>query len=96
VGEKYDWISCHLGDEWCHRVIITRDKTLIKGDILIDDKPQVTGLNEKPAWKHVVFSQSYNTNVKGKMRLDSWEMWKETLSKVLDGGSAAEDEEHSS
>jgi hypothetical protein len=37
-----------------NRVILTHDKTLVRGDVLIDDKPGITG-NMIPAWKHLVF-----------------------------------------
>ena len=35
---EYAWVSEHLGAEWMKRLIITCDKTLIHGDLLIDDK----------------------------------------------------------
>lgn len=44
------------------RLIITRDKTHVQGEILVDDKPQVTG-RKAAVWKHVLFNQSYNQDV---------------------------------
>lgn len=35
--EKRMWIENHLGLEWCHKLILCPDKSLLKGDILIDD-----------------------------------------------------------
>lgn len=37
--EKRIWIEQNLGIHWCNRLIIIPDKSLLKGDYLIDDKP---------------------------------------------------------
>ncbi|XP_047234152.1 5'(3')-deoxyribonucleotidase, mitochondrial-like isoform X2 [Girardinichthys multiradiatus] len=39
--EKYAWVEKHLGGDFLEQVILTRDKTLIAGDLLIDDKPDI-------------------------------------------------------
>ncbi|KAK3529211.1 hypothetical protein QTP70_021441 [Hemibagrus guttatus] len=41
--EKYAWIERHLGPDFLEKVILTRDKTVVSGDILIDDKPDILG-----------------------------------------------------
>lgn len=35
--EKADWVYQHLGQEWVNKLILCPDKSLLKGDILIDD-----------------------------------------------------------
>lgn len=35
--EKRLWVEDHLGIEWCKKLIICPDKSLVKGDFLIDD-----------------------------------------------------------
>lgn len=35
--EKRVWVEKHLGLEWCHKLIICPEKSLLLGDILIDD-----------------------------------------------------------
>ena len=51
--QKFKWIEDHLGAEWINRAIITRDKTMVYGDVLIDDKPSIQGM-----WLHpILFSQ---------------------------------------
>ncbi|NLE46046.1 MAG: 5'-3'-deoxyribonucleotidase [Chloroflexi bacterium] len=77
VTEKYQWVEGHLGREWTRRLILTSDKTLVRGDVLIDDKPEVKGL-DVPSWEHVVFDQPYNRHVTGKRRLD-WMNWRFVL-----------------
>jgi len=60
--EKIAWVADHLGPEFAGRVIITRDKTLVHGDVLIDDRPDIVGVNKKPSWKHWLYATSYNAN----------------------------------
>ncbi len=75
--EKLSWVETYLGAEWLKRTIITKDKTIIDGDILIDDKPKIKGAQE-PRWEHVLYSQPYNESVNEKRRL-TWENWQRIL-----------------
>lgn len=59
VGEKYEWVERHFGLDFVARMIVTKDKTVVHGDLLIDDKPEVTG-TRVPGWRHLVFDQPYN------------------------------------
>ena len=77
VKEKYEWIEEHLGFEWTKKLILTKDKTLVQGDILIDDKPEVTGV-AKPVWEHIVFEKAYNRNTNHTKRI-TWQNYKEVL-----------------
>lgn len=72
ASDKLNWVLRNYGDTWAQRVIITTDKTLVKGDILIDDKPAITGQEESPSWVHVLFGQPYNQGI-NKPRIMSWE-----------------------
>jgi 5'-nucleotidase len=72
VQEKFEWVEMHLGTEFVQRIILTRDKTLVHGDFLVDDKPLITGMR-KPDWQHVVFDQTYNRQVPG-LRM-TWATW---------------------
>ena len=77
ILEKYNWVNQNLGFEWTKRIIVAKDKTLIYGDYLIDDKPEATGL-KTPAWKHVLFDAPYNKNVSNKLRI-TWDNWEKIL-----------------
>lgn len=77
LQEKHDWIERWFGSDLAARMIITRDKTLVRGDILIDDKPAVTGALD-PVWEHVIFDQPYNRGVNGQRRL-TWGNWRTVL-----------------
>ncbi len=77
VLEKYNWIAKNLGYEWTRRMILTSDKTLVKGDYLIDDKPNPIGVGNA-AWEHIVYDAPYNRDITNKRRI-TWN----TLSTVL-------------
>lgn len=68
MSEKYMWVEKHLGEEWIDDLIFTRDKTILLGDYLIDDKPKITGLIEENnrSFEHVLYRQSYNDHVTDK------------------------------
>ena len=78
VLEKYEWAEMNLGFDWTQRMILTRDKTVVQGDLLIDDKPTITGVESNPAWEHVLYDRPYNRAILNKRRL-VWDTWKETL-----------------
>jgi 5'-nucleotidase len=74
VSEKYEWVERHLGADFIHRVIVTKDKTVVHGDVLVDDKPHLTGIR-KPDWRQVIFDQPYNRDAVGpRMTWQTWEM----------------------
>jgi 5'-nucleotidase len=81
TSEKIRWIERIHGKKWIEKIIFTEDKTLIYGDILIDDKPQITGLIE-PSFTHVLFDQPYNKG-EDKPRITQWREWKKVISTVL-------------
>jgi 5'-nucleotidase len=71
ASDKLAWVRYHLGDDWAKKTIITFDKTLVRGDFLIDDKPELSGSME-PTWEHIVYAQPYNVDVIDKRRLMDW------------------------
>ncbi len=86
VAEKYAWVEKHLGKYWTKKIILTKDKTLVQGDILIDDKPLVTGCMS-PTWQHILYDCPYNraennlelqTELANKPRL-TWKNWQDVL-----------------
>ncbi len=80
LSEKDAWILRHLGPEWRTRLILTHDKTWIRGDILIDDRPQIFG-ELVPEWTHVLYDYPYN-QLEDKPRL-TWANWQEILETLL-------------
>ncbi len=78
VTEKFAWVERHFGIEWTKNIIIAKDKTQIRGDFLIDDKPEITG-DMNPIWEQIVFDQPYNKHITKKRRLISWDNWQTVL-----------------
>ena len=76
IVEKYQWVEKYLGRDFTKRIIMTKDKTLIHGDILIDDKPEIIGVM-KPTWQHVLFEAPYNRNRADGRKIINWSNWRE-------------------
>ena len=77
IPEKYEWVEEHLGKDFVKRIILTKDKTLVRGKFLIDDKPEITGLLT-PEWEQLMFDQPYNRHITAKRHIN-WSNWKEIL-----------------
>jgi 5'-nucleotidase len=78
VPEKQDWILKHFGSKfWQNRLHIAKDKTVVRGAVLIDDNPIIDRQKDKsvlvPEWRHVLFSRNYNKSSL-KPRIVSWEI----------------------
>ena len=80
VHEKYKWVRDNLNEDWLKRLIITQDKTRVRGNILIDDKPEITG-SQQPEWEHVLYSHPWNIQVNHLRRL-TWDNWEEVLTEL--------------
>ena len=81
--EKFVWAAAVLGERWRKRVIITSDKTLVQGRVLIDDKIEISGI-ATPTWQHVLFRRPYHDQHGeliarkglGDVTLIHWKDWK--------------------
>jgi 5'-nucleotidase len=80
--EKYEWVRKHLGPEWVPRIIMTCDKTLVSGALLIDDHPNAKG-ERFPSWRQVLFDAPYNKENVDLPRLTSWENWERIFDEEL-------------
>lgn len=69
-NEKCRWIIEHMGKDFENRIIITNDKTIVKGDVLIDDKPEITGCCV-PEWRHILVDYHYNRHI-DRPRITDW------------------------
>nr|XP_019571541.1 PREDICTED: 5'(3')-deoxyribonucleotidase, mitochondrial isoform X1 [Rhinolophus sinicus] len=87
--EKYAWVEKHFGPHFLEQVVLTRDKTVVSADLLIDDRPDITGkwpaagAEPNPSWEHVLFTACHNRHVQlqpPSRRLHSWaDDWKALL-----------------
>jgi 5'-nucleotidase len=77
VSCKYRWVHEHLGQGWQRRVIITADKTVVRGDFLVDDRPELKG-KFTPTWEYILYDQPYNREARQWRRL-TWANWEDVL-----------------
>ncbi|XP_076727177.1 5'(3')-deoxyribonucleotidase, mitochondrial isoform X1 [Callospermophilus lateralis] len=87
--EKYAWVEKHFGPDFLEQIVLTRDKTVVSADILIDDRPDITGkwpttgAEPHPTWEHVLFTSCHNQHLQlqpPSRRLLSWaDDWKAIL-----------------
>ncbi len=77
VQEKYELVERDFGEHLKDNLILTRDKTAIKADVLIDDNPRIKG-RYTPEWQQVLFDQPYNKKV-SLPRIISWKEWRKIL-----------------
>jgi 5'-nucleotidase len=77
VQEKYDWVKDYMGDDWTKKIILTSDKTIIDGDILIDDRPDISGIST-PNWEQIIYTQPYNVHIRSMLRI-TWGNWLDVL-----------------
>ena len=82
VPGKLTSLAKDLGPEWQNRLILTHDKTLVRGDVLADDKPVITGAHS-PVWQHVMFDQDYNSHIDTPRRMTDPRNWRETFAPLL-------------
>ncbi|KAI4533912.1 hypothetical protein MG293_016931 [Ovis ammon polii] len=82
-SSEYRWVEKHLGPQFVERIILTRDKTVISGDLLIDDKEVIQGKEETPSWEHILFTCCHNQHLAlspPRRRLRSWnDNWREII-----------------
>jgi 5'-nucleotidase len=95
--DKIEWVRRHLGHIEFRQpgdttkrlaaqdiIVMTRDKTFVMGDVLIDDKPVIKGCM-RPTWEHIVFGAPYNELKPDdeRLRFEDWSSWHGVLAKRL-------------
>ena len=57
--EKAEWVRTHLGSEWERKLIITPNKGMVAGDVLLDDAIKLAWM-PYAQWTPVVFPMTWN------------------------------------
>ena len=71
--EKSYAVNKHFGKGSGQRLILTSDKTVISGEVLVDDRPDVKGvLSHYHDWTQVFFTHKYNSHIEGVPRIREW------------------------
>lgn len=87
LQDKSDSIAEHFGEDARNKMILTSDKTAIRGDYLFDDKPNISGVytevGQTPTWKQILVDQPYNRDI-DLPRIYGWEddSWEDTLEEL--------------
>ena len=55
------------------------DKSLVMGDILIDDAPVAQSSLLAPTWEHVLYGTLYNADIDSMRRLEDWANWRDVV-----------------
>ena len=77
ASDKLWWIERHF-PMLSERVIITIDKTWVHGDVLVDDKPEVTG-SIAPTWTHLRFAPKGKDDLGTRPVIADWTQWRTVL-----------------
>ena len=80
--EKASWVRRHLGAEWERRLIITPDKSLVHGDILLDDAIKLPWI-ERASWAPVVYDDDFNGSGSKWDGLPRWS-WSDPIEALLE------------
>lgn len=67
--EKREWLAEHFDADFAEQAIITRDKHLVIGRILIEDNPDI---DRNANWRPVMFDQAWNRGVTDLPRMYGW------------------------
>lgn len=57
--DKAYWLRKHFGPEFEKRMILTSDKSLVRGRVLLDDYPKRAEI-DRATWQPIVFDQPFN------------------------------------
>ncbi|XP_066496743.1 5'(3')-deoxyribonucleotidase, mitochondrial isoform X2 [Tiliqua scincoides] len=82
--EKYAWVEKHLGQEFLEQIVLTRDKTVVSGDLLIDDRPDIIGAEQSPSWEHILFTACHNKHLELPTPLRRLHSWTDDWKSILD------------
>lgn len=78
ASDKLAWMERHFGEGWGIKTILTPDKTLVQGDVLIDDKPYIKGKGNR-TWTQILFNAAHNQEVTHLRRMSSWDEWEDKV-----------------
>lgn len=82
AGEKIEWLMRHfLLPDLGRRTIFTKQKSMIRGDFLIDDRIQLDG-SVRPIWEPVLYTLPHNKTSTVKRRM-TWGTWRKALPELL-------------
>jgi 5'-nucleotidase len=84
ASDKYAWVEEHFGLDLAKKLILARDKTIVAGDVLFDDKHPIPN-KENATWTQVYVDAPYNRDQPG-YRITDWtsDQWKIVLEEIAE------------
>lgn len=82
ASDKYAWVEEHFGLDMAKKLILSRDKTIVAGDVLFDDKHPIPN-KHLATWTQVYVDAPYNRDQTGHRIMDwTTDQWKTILEKI--------------
>lgn len=82
IAEQYDWVERNLGDHIAECMIVSHDKTILAGNVLINNGWEVIG-SMVPRWHQVVFESPYNRKPPPEAPRINWKNWERVMANLL-------------
>lgn len=79
--DKAQWVIDKLGPEWERKLIVTPDKSMVRGDILVDDAPYMEWL-ARSHWHPIIFPMPWNGEGSKWAGLPRWS-WEDPIKDLL-------------
>lgn len=67
--EKRGWLAEHFDTDFAEQAIITRNKHLVMGRVIIEDNPFI---DRDANWQPIIFDQAWNQDVTDLPRMKGW------------------------
>lgn len=90
ADEKRMWLKTHFPRIPLNHLIITSEKWMVQGDILIDDKPATVEKFQALGRKVICFDMPYNRDIKANSRVHNWGEVEKEIEKLLNQESESE------
>lgn len=84
--DKAAWVERYLGEHWLRRLILSPDKSMVRGSILLDDAPKPPWF-ERAEWAPVIFPTPWNGHGSDWDGLPRWS-WGDPVDALLAVGYA--------
>eukprot|EP01121_Diplochlamys_sp_Union-15-3_P005195 TRINITY_DN15531_c0_g1_i1.p1 TRINITY_DN15531_c0_g1~~TRINITY_DN15531_c0_g1_i1.p1 ORF type:complete len:334 (+),score=40.39 TRINITY_DN15531_c0_g1_i1:41-1042(+) len=84
--DRFSWVKNNLGEKFMSRIVVSQDKTLITGNVLITNYSiSLDNSLQKPTWVHIHFSPCSDPKQNGcaKNFLKNWSNWSIVLAPYL-------------
>lgn len=79
--DKAAWMAKHFGERWLDKLIISPNKSMVRGHILLDDAPHIDWM-EHASWHSVIFPMPWNDDGSKWAGLPRWS-WEDDTEELM-------------